>query len=98
MPAAAGTSIFVKLKFDIASLCRGLMFAVQYLEAVFSIGERRCKNEISYIREWANEAVRTGLMNDEVVRVQVGDMDARCNGVVMIARGIRAVMCRLNDL
>jgi hypothetical protein len=37
-------------------------------------------------------------MNDEVVRVQVGDVGVRSRSMVMIARGIRAARCRLNGL
>jgi hypothetical protein len=43
-------------------------------------------------------AVRTESMNDEVACLQVGEMDSRCRGVVMIARVIGAVKSRLGDL
>src|ERR1700722_12294033 len=43
-------------------------------------------------------AVRTESMNDEVACLQVGEMDSRCRGVVMIARVIGAAKSRLGDL
>jgi len=72
------------------------MFAVQYLGTVFFDRRTTASKSNSVHRRMGEEAVRNESTNDEVARVQIGDMDSRWrlpegrHGIYTVAPACRA--------